>query len=727
MKAGPPIKSKVLAIGELFADERFGLASYQREYTWSRSEVRALLTDLHRQFSAQWRANDDHTTVESYAPYFLGTIVYYKQDGVRRLVDGQQRLTTLHLLLIYLNRLLDEQGLKDLAPTLHHLVYRPRSRTFTVHIAERTDVLKAILDGRRPVLAGDQPVSVRNIVRRYADIEEEFPQDLRYDDILENFVHWLLWRVCVIGIEAESKTRGWEIFETTNNRGIRLGPLDLVKSHLVGQAAKKSQESLSNRWRALMSSLEGVEAQAPSQFMKDLIVAKYLTDLGDGPREDATSAVHEWVRENEAVLGLQKAGGHQSLLTTVILPLGDRYLKLRHAAARYDPLHPWAAVTYVNQHNGIPFHLAAVLAALRPDDDDHAFHEKARLVGGFLDLLYVRRLVNRRAMRVEGLTRDILNLLLRLRDCTDGAAVQELLQAETAGLQTFSGVTRFGLTPESRGQVRYILARLTAFLQSGVGKPDELVSYLDKGQYDIEHIVPDSLEKFQRHDPKADAKDFAVARGRLGALLLLPKSDNSSIGDASYPDRIEFYRRQHLFAASLHPATRQGNPTLRKFLQENKLDKLLQPIPETFGRAAIDTRQELCKRLCELVWDPARLGLGGGGPGQMPPATVLPAVPAPRRALVSTPNTETLRRMVAAGRLSPDDDIVGDVDGIHYHLRVLPDGCVQLLDEDDLFPDLSAAGNAVRGKATSGWEFWKVQRNGRWVAVGRLRSRSAPR
>jgi hypothetical protein len=733
MGEAAPIRSESLTIEGLFEGRKFGLASYQREYTWSRSEVRALVLDLHRRFRSQWRDNHDHTNVETYDPYFLGSIVHYEENNVTYLVDGQQRVTTLHLLLIFLHRLLEEQKLDTYASKVLNLIWSTRRRAFTVHIDERTDVLRAIMDGRPAVVPPDAPPSLVNLVARYAELAEDFPHDLRYD-ALEYFVHWLLWRVCVVAIEAENRTRGWEIFETTNDRGIRLGPMDLLKSHLIGQATRARQRELHERWRTLMSRLAGIDAQAPSDFMKELVVAHHLDDIGDASRAAATAALHEWIRDHAAALGLDKRADYERFVNRV-LRLGDWYAGLRSAASAYHPDQSWAVVTYVNQHNDIPHHLTAVLAALRPDDDQATFQAKAHLVGGYLDLLYARRLVNRPAMPVSRLSRTVLDLVLKLRGCADVDAVRSLLGAELAGLKDgFGRVRRFGLSPETRGKVRYLLARTTAFVQIGVGAPDQLASYLDPAAgWDIEHIVPDHYADFpQPADATLDAKEFAVLRNRLGALLLLPKAQNSAIGDAPYRERIEHYRGQHLLAAALHPRTRERNPTLRRFLHDNGLDKLLQPVPDRFGAEAIELRQRLYERLCELVWDPARLGL-------VVPPDERPAAPstedgvaggrtgagaAPARRVASTPNTQVLRQMVATGVLRPDDDLLLVSDGQHYHARVLSDGCVQVLDE--LFPDLTAAGNFVRGKATRGWEAWKVHRDGRWVPTGSLRRAPRP-
>src|ERR1700683_4489659 len=109
--ADSPIDGNGFTIQQLFSGRRFSLDYDQREYSWSRDSVKLLFDDLQRRFLACWRDTDDRQATTKYDSYFLGPFVYHEEDGVTYLVDGQQRITTLHLLLIYIHRLLIDQEL----------------------------------------------------------------------------------------------------------------------------------------------------------------------------------------------------------------------------------------------------------------------------------------------------------------------------------------------------------------------------------------------------------------------------------------------------------------------------------------------------------------------------------------------------------------------------------------------------------------------------------------
>src|SRR5271156_638766 len=78
---------------------------YQRNYVWAESHIRDLLQDLADRFLDEYNEQQSRQDVASYAPYFLGSIVVSGAEESRSVIDGQQRLTSLTLLLIYLRNL----------------------------------------------------------------------------------------------------------------------------------------------------------------------------------------------------------------------------------------------------------------------------------------------------------------------------------------------------------------------------------------------------------------------------------------------------------------------------------------------------------------------------------------------------------------------------------------------------------------------------------------------
>ncbi|MCY3953507.1 MAG: DUF262 domain-containing protein, partial [bacterium] len=110
------------SVSQLLSNTRYGLDFYQREYRWAEAQVADLLDDLTDRFLDEYESSHERPAVASYRPYFLGPIVTAQRDGVRYLVDGQQRITTLTLLLICLRRWLKDTHPED-ATALTLLIY----------------------------------------------------------------------------------------------------------------------------------------------------------------------------------------------------------------------------------------------------------------------------------------------------------------------------------------------------------------------------------------------------------------------------------------------------------------------------------------------------------------------------------------------------------------------------------------------------------------------------
>ena len=135
------------SVSQLLSNSRYGLDFYQREYSWEETQVTELIDDLSTRFLDQFHPSHERDKVASYRPYFLGPIVTAQRDGVRYLVDGQQRITTLSLFLLFLRRSLSELH-PDEAHSLDVLIFSSSfgKKTFNIDVDERNSCLSAILN-----------------------------------------------------------------------------------------------------------------------------------------------------------------------------------------------------------------------------------------------------------------------------------------------------------------------------------------------------------------------------------------------------------------------------------------------------------------------------------------------------------------------------------------------------------------------------------------------------
>jgi len=700
-------------VRELFTSRKYGLDYYQREYNWSESNIAELIDDLAGRFDEEYSAGHDREEVAAYRPYFLGPIVTSNRLGILYLVDGQQRLTTLILLLIYLQHLqAGRPDPTDLAPLVYSSKFGKQS--FNIETEGRKPCMQAILEGLQydPATAvGAERESIEHLWQRYHDIEALFPAELK-DHALPYFIDWLLERVVVVEIATSDEEMALEIFETMNDRGLRLAATDMLKGYLLSNIRIPDRISASNDlWRERLGRLADAERNADSDFIKNWLRAKYADTIRERKKDAVPgdwdvigTAFHKWVREKRDVLALHKPADFDQLVQRDFDRLSRRYLQLLEYGHK---LTPGFEHVFYNATNGFTAQHQTLLAAVTPVDDDETFMRKVRMVAGYLDLFVARRMVNNRNFGYSTVSYTMFNLAKDIRDL-NADELGEVLGARVAGMEeTFDGVSTFGLNQRNGWHVKYILARLADWLGTQCGVGPGFADYMDRNRakpFEIEHIW---ANHFERHtDEFAFEPDFADQRNRLGDLLLLPKDFNASYGAMGYSAKVHHYGGQNLLARSLHTLCYQNNPSFLGLAARTGLP--FKPYAESFVSASIAERQELYRQVAELVWDPAGLGL---------------RVPESK----TTANTAsksygvTIRDLVEAGLVAPGAQLVGTHSGVEYSATVTAEGRIRLDHGDEFDAPSPAAMAALDRNSWNGWAWWRIKTSIGTVILSRVR------
>ena len=146
------ITGKEKNVYQLLNGTKYTVDYFQREYKWQPKNIIELLEDLSEKFLSHYDESHEWHQVERYGHYFLGSIVISRKDGKSFIVDGQQRLTSLTLLLIYLHNLQSKRS--DQIP-VENLIFSEKfgQKSFNLDIPERIPCLEAIwnhgLQGRQ--------------------------------------------------------------------------------------------------------------------------------------------------------------------------------------------------------------------------------------------------------------------------------------------------------------------------------------------------------------------------------------------------------------------------------------------------------------------------------------------------------------------------------------------------------------------------------------------------
>ena len=602
----------VLTIKQLFTGRKFHLEFFQREYTWTVQQVGELLDDLTSRFLDEYDENDQPEQIINYKGYFLGPIVTSQDGGSSSLVDGQQRLTSLTLLLIRLHHLSKEiTG----SSNLERLIFDERfgKKTFNINVLERNDVMQAILDAEDFDTA-NQTASIRRIYANYNDIKDILPEELEGQKLIY-FIYWLLERVILVEISTSDQDMALEVFETMNDRGMSLSNTDMLKSFLLSKVGDKQQiNDTDTFWRKRIVELSDLEKNGDSHFLKYWLRSKYADTIRER-KKNATpgdfdiigTAFHRWVRDNRGRMGLRHADDYHRFVNIDFDKMSSRFKQLRKASWNITP---GLEQIFYNHNIGIPLEYLPIMAAITPDDDEQTFLLKTRLVATYLDIFIARRIVRYRRYGYSTIAYHMFNLTKTVRN-QEPSKLSEILRESLIDEDEssyFDPIKWFGLTMTNRRSVRYILARITAWIEQECGEEDRFPEYVYRyrnAPYEIEHIWANKFIGHGHDEEFANEHDFWGHRNKIGDLLLLPKSFNASYGAMPYEEKREHYHARNLLAASLHPLTYQNNPSFNSFIHRTGLP--FKPYPDGFRKADVEERTDLYGQICEQVWDPDRL------------------------------------------------------------------------------------------------------------------------
>lgn len=585
---------------------KYSIDYYQREFRWQDKQIRELIDDLSGKFQEDYQPDHPREKVSDYGHYFLGSIIISRKDNANYIIDGQQRLTSLTLLLIYLRNLQKDKSDPPIGDLIVSSQYGKKS--FNLHVEERIPCMEALYN-QNPIQENGQPESVQNIAARYKDIEAYFPEELS-GDALPYFIDWLIENVHLVEITAYSDDDAYIIFETMNDRGLSLSPTEMLKGFLLANITDISKKNEANAlWKRRIQEGSGIGKDIDSDSIKAWLRSQYANKIRERKKgaipEDFDligTEFHRWVRDNRENIGLRRGDDFFRFIKQDFNFYSNQYMRLIDASQRQVP--GLEHVLY-NAHQGFSLQYMLLLAPLRPDDSADVVQLKLRLVARFVDILLTRRVWNFRSIVYSNMQYAAFVYMRDIRGLGPEELAGKLLKLLDNQEERIADAERFYLNMWSRKQIHRILARITDYIEQQSGMPSRYMEYVSeagKNRYEVEHIWANKPDRHKDEFPHPS--DFEDYRNRIGGLLLLPKPFNDSYGALSYEEKLPHYYAQNLLARSLHPQCYERNPG---FLQFNERSGLPFHLYNRFGKADIDERGALYRKIAECIWNPDEL------------------------------------------------------------------------------------------------------------------------
>lgn len=529
---------------------QYAVPPYQRPYVWNEEDQwEPLWQDL---MGATARLEDE-TTANDPSNHFIGAIVLQSESNKivttnrHWIIDGQQRLTTISLVIKAAQLVSLEHGQEDLAAEYLDLLFNKRAESAELNIKVRPTRLdepafRAVMNQNVGSL---QLIENERITQAYLFFRKSINEWLAEGEVESiepikrlYLLHKVVSRcISVVLIQLEGREDPQIIFETLNDRGAPLLAADLVKNYLLRKAETEGEDAKTiyeNDWRPLEDEYwrKGVTVGRLEVPRIDLFMTRYLA-----------------MKIKSDVVSSQLFKTYRSYLDSAQIKPSDAVKDLAAYAATYRKLLAWVdepkpikghqssqrLVKSVWDFEANPLY-SALLWLFGPEIniEDDVRERCARI----LDSWVVRRAAS--GLTTKNINKTALLILEQLRKHGDQADNLQKFILGKEGVTTIEDPTDKSLLKyletapayKSLGQRR--VAALLRAVESRLNKNDP--DWVPAGPLTVEHLMPSS---WKEHWPlKSDDEVALVARRaaihNLGNLVLLTKRLNSSIGNSNW-------------------------------------------------------------------------------------------------------------------------------------------------------------------------------------------------
>ena len=615
---------KTDSLTKILSHRRFTVDVFQREYRWGRKQIEQMLSDFQDTFEEFYDPNDHDTPeeVENYGYYYMGCIIC-TGGSPNKIIDGQQRLTSLTLLLIYLNNLQMEQAAQGFRTVkFEDMIYDDHygKKSFNIDVDDRQLCLEALLSNNSTYQPNNE--SAQNMMDRYRDIEDLFPDDLK-GEALEYFIYWLKEKVLLLEIDTPSEDEAHTIFLTMNDRGLSLNSAEMMKAYVMQQIVEADRALVNHQWQDNINRIKSASSYDSSgvvntedvEFISTWLRAKYAQTLREGKRgandedfELLGEKFHTWVRSNaKAKMGLSKSVDYKNLVMTEMTRVTELYLKLKEYGST---LTPGYEEVFYNANRDLNYQISMIISAVCNDDSEEDIKRKIQMVSKFVDDFASIRIFNFKKVNWNTNKYLLFRVMREIRnqDCrTVGMVLVRTLRRMDVSIDA---ITKFSLNQFSGRYMLHLLARFTSYVNTKMGNPSQFDVYVDRKRkgntYDIEHILPDDYDSYQ--DDFATADEFQTSRQMIGNLIILTRDKNRSYQAMKYQEKVEKYVGDNVLAQALNDTAYHNNPKFLAVASQYGFTA----IPK-FTKDSINDRANIYLQMAVDIWDPNAIKEIAGG------------------------------------------------------------------------------------------------------------------
>ncbi|MUG89436.1 DUF262 domain-containing protein [Bombella sp. ESL0385] len=581
------IESRDVSIKDLFQNF-YVIPKYQREYVWTKVQVSQFLDDIRSE-----QLDGDSSE------YFIGSIVVcpsQTREGASDLIDGQQRVTTLFIMLCAIRDKLQSLGDLNLESIKKCIVDVDtdqygndcRRAHLEPQYKDAGDAFHELIEGKK--IGKKTTRSITNIANAYNVVSEFLTTDLcSSQEEIRRFFGYVMRSVKIIKIYTDSFGRALKIFETINDRGIGLNAMDLLKNLLFMNAYEENFELLQDRWKFIVDKLHSI-GENPQRFLRYFIFSTW------GVPRLAQDELYEWFMKNDEKAGLRDRPIEFTERLSEALEAYAYFIDKKDGRGDSNNILENISLLYKRRNSGKQY-LVILLAGRKLPSD--IFSALCRDVESFL---FVCVLVKEEIRTFEALFARWSIRLREVRTMEDYRAFAR----ETFFEQKKKHASKFYVMFKEmddrslpRYQLDYALGKLTqAVDKEAYGGEHSLSYYCNSKEVHLEHILP-------LHPNGEVCKEFGLGADdprliwSIGNLALVEKSINMSLGNKPFSYKKRIYSESRYLLTKLI----SGRPDIGHTAIDRAVVGLGMHPFEEWNRSAVQRRARWLADLACTVWD----------------------------------------------------------------------------------------------------------------------------
>lgn len=605
-------------IDRLFSNTTYFIDFYQRQYKWTSEPVERLLDDVFYRFNEQYRIHKDldiplDQLIHKYSWYYLNTFVTNKSEvtGKLYIVDGQQRLTTITLILINLLQRAKMEN-SELVDWVQGKIVGQSGfkKNFWMNHEMHLETMKGLFDGKQfDEIDVSSGITAKNMLENYKIIERSLNKELNNKHKLESFIFYFLHRLVLIKLHVE-QTDVPMVFEVINDRGVKLKPYEILKGKLLGQVDKEELDvlDLNTIWDNAVDTINEHGEDEIDEFFTYFLRGKFANTIGESRKYDKN--YHRVILQgetNDHLNLLHNPKRVKEFLTKEFKYYTKLYKKTLQYSTIFEEDHRHV---FYNNLNEMDTQFMLILSSCMIDDPEE--DKKIKIISKEVDRMFCL-LQLQRSWNSNDFSINIFKISAEIREqpaeCIRpifDRCLKELL-GEARGIaveQTF--VYPFfkdtGIELGKRFK-RYFFARIERFIAKNTDMKmrhdfyDLVQNTGNVNGFHIEHILANNAQNIQEFN--GDEELFESERNRLGGLLLLKGKDNISSNNETYKSKLESYANTLYWNETLREDTYKSKLDFQRMIKEFNLDFKAM---KTFGKNELEERHKLLFDIASIIW-----------------------------------------------------------------------------------------------------------------------------